>query len=700
MNKIKQCIMLIITLLFIAGCDELITGDSVELNQQPKLTASHTQNTGSQGPTITGTRQMTIAVGEQLDLLTGVQAIDPEDGDITDRISVDNSNVNLTIPGHYLVTYMVSDSDGNLTTAYTLVEVEEHENTKPIIVGVSKIQVGLGETPDLLDGIRASDLEDGDLTDQITINDQNVDINQKGSYLISYTVTDTAGDSRTEYTIVEVVSDVSDHAPTITGINAITLTVTDTPRDPSVLETDLLYNISATDPEDGDLTKEIVVNYSMLDQTTPGTYLIHYQVEDGDGHKTTVPTLVTVVNSKETNLDSTIPPVITGVQDFMVTVGSDLPNLLEGVTAIDNSDGDLTSDIIINKNNLDLNTVGVYMITYEVTDSDGNLGKAVALVRVYDELTTTNQTSIVQTVETVYDGIVGVTNTQSGQIASTGSGVVYKQDGNDYYIVTNHHVVDGAESVEIVYKDLRYQVGELLGSDAKTDLAVIRITTTKDLPVLNMRDTSTLKLGETAIAIGSPLGFEYYGSVTTGVISGLDRYVAVDTDNDGQVDTESVLIQHDVAISPGNSGGALIDQNGNLIGINVLKIVEEKVSNMGFAIPIRTVKRVVSDIEMYGSVQRAYLGIMATDVSALIDDPNYSIPSDITSGVYIETVQTDTAAAKAQLQVGDIIVGLDQYEIDSMRKLKSVLEYYRPGDQALITYNRNGVEDSVYVLFK
>ena len=259
------------------------------------------------------------------------------------------------------------------------------------------------------------------------------------------------------------------------------------------------------------------------------------------------------------------------------------------------------------------------------------------------------------------NGVLGILNTSDfGQ--SSGSGVIYKKEANLYYLVTNHHVVDGANFLTIVYeKDgLLYEISneyvELLGSDPVTDLAVLTFNSLEDFTVIPLADSYEIELGEIAIAIGNPLGLEYYGTVTMGIISGLARYVQDEEFN-------ATLLQHDAAISPGNSGGALLNINGELIGINNLKIVDQDVSNIGFAIPSNTVKRITADLEDDGIVTRPYLGILTiAQINVCNDGPGVCV-----------SVQVDGAAYDAGLVDGDTIIGYKTIEMDNFIEINMKL---------------------------
>lgn len=281
-------------------------------------------------------------------------------------------------------------------------------------------------------------------------------------------------------------------------------------------------------------------------------------------------------------------------------------------------------------------------------------------------------------------GIITVTNEGVG----TGSGVIYKSDGDNYYVVTNHHVIENGTEFTIVYErnGLLFEIAdsdiELIGSDETTDLAVLRFESGVYFPTITIADSYEIELGQFVFAVGNPLGFDYYGTVTMGVVSGLSRYV---TDNSSNFD--ATLLQHDAAISPGNSGGALLNVNGELIGINNMKLVEDNVSLIGFAIPSNTVQRIVTDLEDDGQVTRPYLGI---STSALVNSCGTE------SGVCV-LVQNDGAAADAGLEDYDTIVGYkndgmeDYLLISNFNDLREAILNSSVGESIQLQYYRNGI---------
>lgn len=289
-------------------------------------------------------------------------------------------------------------------------------------------------------------------------------------------------------------------------------------------------------------------------------------------------------------------------------------------------------------------------------------------------------------IEQARNGVIGIVNTAVAG-SGTGSGVVYKKVDDTYYVVTNDHVIDGYTSLTVVYErnGLLFEIENeditVLGSDPTTDLAVLTFDSTEDFSVIPISDSYDLELGQFVFAIGNPLGFEYYGTVTMGVISGLARYV-----QDG--DFDATLLQHDAAISPGNSGGALLNLNGELIGINNMKIVEEDVSNIGFAIPANTVRRITTDLEDDGIITRPYLGVVTT---ALVNQCGLDF------GVCVE-VQSGGAAANAGLEDFDVVIGyknegMDDYlEINNFNDLKEAILNSSVGESIQLKYIRDGIE--------
>lgn len=312
------------------------------------------------------------------------------------------------------------------------------------------------------------------------------------------------------------------------------------------------------------------------------------------------------------------------------------------------------------------------------------------------------ETEVTQAVDVAADAVVGITNLQASnfweettaQEAGTGSGVIYKKEGDKAYIVTNNHVVEGATELEVTLANGEKISAELIGSDIWTDLAVVEVSSEKITKVASFGDSDALKAGEPVIAIGNPLGLTFSGSVTQGIVSGLQRTIPVDINEDGVADWQSEVIQTDAAINPGNSGGALVNIEGQLIGINSMKIAESSVEGIGLAIPINSAIPIIEDLEQYGEVQRPYMGVELESVS---DIPGYyqeealKLPENITTGVAIKSVASNSPAAQAGLKELDVIVELDGKEITDLIELRKHLYTEKQiGDTLSVKYYRDG----------
>ncbi len=307
-----------------------------------------------------------------------------------------------------------------------------------------------------------------------------------------------------------------------------------------------------------------------------------------------------------------------------------------------------------------------------------------------------------QRIQSIVPGIN--TSSDEAEEAGSGSGVIYKTDGDTAYVVTNHHVVEGAEQIKINLESGASVDAELVGSDIWTDLAVLSIPSDVVETTIEFGESSNLLVGEPAIAIGSPLGEIFSGSVSQGIISGLDRSVPVDLDGDGSIDWEASVLQTDAAINPGNSGGALIDANGRLIGINSMKIGIASVEGIGFAIPVDEVKEVTSQLEENGEVIRPFLGITLQDLLNVASSPVYDqlqLPEEVKGGVIISGVQENSPAAQAGLQELDVITHLDGEPINNMVELRQHLYYAKAVDEEMtIDFYRDGEKQSATVVLE
>lgn len=283
--------------------------------------------------------------------------------------------------------------------------------------------------------------------------------------------------------------------------------------------------------------------------------------------------------------------------------------------------------------------------------------------------------------------------------ASEGSGVIYKKENGYVYIVTNNHVIANSQELEVLLADGTREKAELVGSDQWTDLAVIRIPADKVSTVAEFANSDEVKAGQTAIAIGSPLGSEFATSVTQGIVSANNRPVPTDVDGDGQQDWIVNAIQTDAAINPGNSGGALINSAGQVIGINSMKISKSSVEGMGFAIPSNEVVSIINELEKNGKIVRPALGISMVNLSNVNSQAvnQLNLPKDVKGGVVVAEVSSKGSAKAAGLQPYDVIVEMDGKKVEGIQNLRKILYSHKVGDKLEVTYYRNGQKQTTTV---
>ncbi len=297
--------------------------------------------------------------------------------------------------------------------------------------------------------------------------------------------------------------------------------------------------------------------------------------------------------------------------------------------------------------------------------------------------------SVVAIAQNVGPAVVGITNFQGaeffsgGQEAGSGSGFII--DGKEGLIVTNNHVIAGAQKIAVAIEGKEQYTASVVGRDSRTDLAVLKIDAKEDLPEVKLGDSSKLQVGESVVAIGNPLGKQFAGSVTAGVVSALDREVTV-ASTVGNAETTLNLIQTDAAINPGNSGGPLVNMRGEVIGINSVKIAQEGVEGMGFSIPIGDARPVIEEIIDNGYVSRPFIGIYNFQEITAEMSEWYDIPT----GIYVGGVVARSPAAIAGIKPGDIIVEIADTRISSFTDLDNILAEHKVGDKISIALVRNG----------
>lgn len=301
-------------------------------------------------------------------------------------------------------------------------------------------------------------------------------------------------------------------------------------------------------------------------------------------------------------------------------------------------------------------------------------------------LLASRNTAVVETAKRVGPAVVGITsevydrdifnrNVEVGQ--NVGSGVIFDKKG---YIVTNNHVVGNNRQVNVALSDGQVVTGKVIGTDSVTDLAVVKIPGSDKLPVAEFGNSDSLQPGETAVAIGNPLGLEFRGTVTVGVISALNRTL-------DDVEQQIKLIQTDAAINPGNSGGALCTADGKVIGINSAKIAKAGVEGMGFAIPINQVKVIVSQLISNGHVTRPYLGLYGIDKTLAARN---GISWDHNGGIYVYKIADGSPLDGSDIVRGNYIMQINGKATNSLSELRNVMMNYKPGDKVTITYEHSG----------
>ncbi|WP_158738154.1 S1C family serine protease [Alteribacillus sp. YIM 98480] len=309
---------------------------------------------------------------------------------------------------------------------------------------------------------------------------------------------------------------------------------------------------------------------------------------------------------------------------------------------------------------------------------------------------------VTSAVEQASDAVVGIFNLQQSggmEAQGSGSGVIYKKDGDTAYIVTNHHVVQESNEIEVGLANEERIEAEVVGSDPLTDLAVLSIDAEHVDTVAEFGSSKTLSAGEPAIAIGNPLGSNLDGTVTQGIISAVDRSIPVDINGDEQIDWNADVLQTDAAINPGNSGGALINIKGQVIGINSMKIAQSAVEGIGFAIPSNVAIPVLEDLEETGQVERPQLGVTIGSLDQIPSvhwEQTLKLPEDVEEGVFVNSVASGSPAEKAGLQQYDVITAINDENITDGNALRNILyKEVEVGETIKITFYRNGEQQTI-----
>lgn len=309
------------------------------------------------------------------------------------------------------------------------------------------------------------------------------------------------------------------------------------------------------------------------------------------------------------------------------------------------------------------------------------------------------KSSLGTSISKVYDSVVMVESYKGEEEYSTGTGFVYKTDDKYGYVMTNQHVVSGCDKVVLVLSNDEEVEAKIVGGDEYLDIAIMTIDKSKVLQVATIGNSDDMNIGDTVFTVGSPMGYEYRGTVTSGILSGKDRMVSVNVSNSSSNDWVMKVLQIDAAINPGNSGGPLVNINGEVIGVNSMKLVEDEIEGMGFAIPIEIAMAHVEELEKGKSIEWPMLGISMANVTdeSLLYRNRIQVDSSIKSGVVVVEISNGSGASKSDLKSGDVITKLNGEKVENTAYLRYELYKNKPGDTIDITYIRDGKEHNTKV---
>ncbi|MEG0798811.1 MAG: trypsin-like peptidase domain-containing protein [Bacilli bacterium] len=306
---------------------------------------------------------------------------------------------------------------------------------------------------------------------------------------------------------------------------------------------------------------------------------------------------------------------------------------------------------------------------------------------------------IAEGVSNIVDSVVVVESINSGKVIGTGTGFAYKKEKGSILIMTNHHVIADSKEIKLILSDKREVTAELVGSDEYADIAVLKVKDGEIKKIAVLSTAEGARVGDTVFTIGTPIDTNFAGTVTRGILSGKNRLVSVSVQNSYSEDWIMNVMQTDAAINPGNSGGPLCNVNGEVIGINSLKIVESSIEGIGFAIPIEDALDYANTITSGKKIIRPYIGIEMVDVNqtyALMSHDIKLNPS-ITKGIVVVVSEKDGPAYKANLRKGDVIVKLNEHDTGNVAQLRYNLYKYKPGDTIKVKYIRDGKENETSI---
>ena len=320
------------------------------------------------------------------------------------------------------------------------------------------------------------------------------------------------------------------------------------------------------------------------------------------------------------------------------------------------------------------------------------------ITKIEKDVTVTDE-GIADAVEKVYDSVIVVSNYKNDKLYASGSGFIYKINGNDTYIITNHHVVKDGTNFKITYTDGEVVDAKLLGGDIYADIAILSVKTKDNIKAVSIGKSEALRVGDTTFTVGAPLDNVYSWTVTRGIISGKERLVEVSLSNSGSSDYVMNVLQTDAAVNSGNSGGPLCNSNGDVVGVISAKISSTGVEGMGFAIPIEVAIEKAEQVISGELSDYPYLGAYMLSVEEAASYPKYYSyiqNANVEEGVVILSVE-DNSPASTKLQEGDIITKINNTKISNVAYLRYELYKHKVGDTIEITFIRNGKESKVSV---
>ena len=334
---------------------------------------------------------------------------------------------------------------------------------------------------------------------------------------------------------------------------------------------------------------------------------------------------------------------------------------------------------------------GLFMLVYLKVNPVGSKNNY-AIIK--DNTKVYEKSSLAKSVEKIYKVVVVIEEYEGGVVSGTGTGFIYKTDDRYGYILTNEHVLKSDKTTKLLLSSNEEIDAKILGKDQYLDLAVLQIDKKYVSLVAKLGSSENMNLGDTVFTVGSPLGIEYNGSVTSGILSGKNRLVETSVSKSNNYDWVMEVLQIDAPLNPGNSGGPLLNVNGEVVGVCSMKLVDDNIEGMGFAIPIEYVMSYIKTLEDSVKIKWPVFGVTMENIG----DNSVDVPKNVKEGVVIVEVKKDTGAAKSGLQKGDIITKMNGVKVKNSAHLRYELYKYKAGDRIEVTYLRDGKENKTEVL--